>query len=265
MLPNAEILLTFLMATIILLLLIVFIIVYASFFQKKRIQFMQEKATLQAQFTQELLQTQIEIQNATLQQISEELHDNIGQLLSVAKINLNILEETEQNSDNQEHIKQTNEIIGQSIQDLRLLTKSFDGDFVKDFGLEESLSQELLRIRKTNKYQTELLVSGERYTLGYESEIVLFRIAQEVLNNIMKHAQATRIEAQLSYEPKKFILCLTDNGKGFDYQSVGNNILKNSGAGLRNMRRRSELIGGKFVLNAAPGKGTRIEIEITLL
>lgn len=254
-----------LIGTLLFLVLSVFIVVFFILVKRKQRLNRQEKATLQAQFTQELLQTQIEIQNATLQQISEELHDNIGQLLSVAKINLNILEDTEQNSDNQEYIKQTNEIIGQSIQDLRLLTKSFDGDFVKDFGLEESLSLELLRIRKTNKYQTELLVSGERYTLGYESEIVLFRIAQEVLNNIMKHAQATKIQAQLSYEPEKFILCLSDNGKGFDYQSVGNNELKNSGAGLRNMRRRSELIGGKFVLDAAPGKGTRIDIEITRL
>lgn len=136
----------------------------------------------------------------------------------MAKINLNILEE----SDNEEldFIKQTNEIITQSISDLRALTKSLDGDFVKDFGLEESISHELQRIRKTRRFQTEILVLGEKRKLGYEREIVLFRIVQEVLNNALKHSKAKNLTIILHYFPESFILNINDNGKGFDLESI---------------------------------------------
>jgi two-component system NarL family sensor kinase len=254
----AQLIATIIVGSLVVLLLGAFLVVFLFFHQRKKYEYLKDRA----QFSQEILRAQLEVQNSTLQQIGEELHDNIGQLLSVAKINLNILEDTEQSIDNQGYIRQTNEIIGQSITDLRALTKSFDGDFVKDFGLEESLSHELLRIRKTNKYQTELVVSGSRFSLGYEKEIVLFRIGQEVLNNILKHARATKILAQLTYESKKFIFCLQDNGRGFEYLATENKGLKQSGAGLRNMKRRAELIGAHFNLTSEPGKGTRIEIEL---
>lgn len=244
------------------LLLILFLVLFALLFRKRQFKYKQEKAALKAQYAQEMLQTQVEVQNSTLQQIGQELHDNIGQLLSIAKLNLNILEEMEQSAENQHYISQTNEVIGHSINDLRNLTKSLDGDFVKDFGLEESLSHELLRIRRTNKFLTELAVTGDRYTLGHEKEIVLFRICQEVLNNVLKHAKATKILTELHYQTDDFTLIIMDNGIGFETGSGETKELTRAGAGLRNMRRRSEMIGGKFILTTRPGEGTKIEIQL---
>lgn len=163
-----------------------------------------------------------------------------------------------------ERVVQANEIISLSLDELRALTKSFDGDFVKDFGLEESLVQELLRIRKTKKFETEFNVLGEKYSLGYEKEIVLFRISQEVLSNIMKHSKAQNIKVLLEYEREQFMLCITDNGIGFETQSNDVKELKRSGSGLRNMRRRAELIGGELFLQTHPGEGTKIKIELHL-
>lgn len=160
----SEIVIVVLVGTFLILLLIIFLLTMFFTFQRRHFQHKQEKINLHAQYLQEILQTQIEIQNSTLQQIAQELHDNVGQLLSVAKINLNILEDYQHIDEVQACIDQTNELIGQVIDDVRALTKSFDGDFVKDFGLEDSVSQELLRIRKTNKYVTELIVSGNRYS-----------------------------------------------------------------------------------------------------
>ena len=168
-----------------------------------------------------------------------------------------MLQESDQKPEEKQRIGQANEIIGLSINELRSLTKSFDGDFVKDFGLEESLSHELLRIRKTNRYETEMDVLGVRFALGYEKEIVLFRIAQEVFNNIMKHAGATNIKVTLTYESGKFTFNIKDDGKGFDNFSVKNEELNLSGAGVRNMRRRAELIGGKFFLKSSLVKPSR--------
>ena len=248
--------------TVIILLLLLFLSLFFFIFQKRQLQNNQEKAALQAQFSQEILKSQIEIQNSTLQQIGQELHDNIGQLLSVAKINLNILEGTNQSEENQEYIKQTNEIIGQSIQDLRSLTKSLDGDFVQQFGLQESVTHELQRIRKTKKFETEIIQLGETYMLGFEKEIILFRIFQEFLNNSLKHSEAKNIKVKFTYEPEFFKLRITDDGKGFDYEKLNTHKLFDSGAGLRNISRRCEMIGGICKLESILGEGTRLDIEL---
>ncbi|WP_254411732.1 sensor histidine kinase [Dyadobacter diqingensis] len=259
---SAQIVSLIVLGTILFLFLGSFIFVFVFIFKQKQRSNIQEKATLQAQFSQEILKSQIEVQNSTLQQISQELHDNIGQLLSVAKINLNILEDTDQQEDNREYIKQTNEIIGQSIQDLRSLTKSLDGDFVQQFGLQESITHELQRIRKTRKFETEVIQQGEAYALGFEKEIILFRIFQEFLNNSLKHSEAKNIKVKFTYAPEHFKLCIADDGKGFDYEKVITNKMFDSGAGLRNISRRCELIGGNCKLESVPEKGTQLDIQL---
>lgn len=257
---NNEIVFTFFIGTIILIILSVFLFSFIFIFERNRQNHRQEKAALKTAYDQEILKSQIEVQNQTLQHIGQDLHDNIGQLLSVAKINLNILEE----SDNEElvFIKQTNEIITQSISDLRALTKSLDGDFVKDFGLEESISHELQRIRKTRRFQTEISVLGEKRKLGYELEIVLFRIVQEVLNNALKHSKAKNLTLVLHYFPQSFTLNINDNGKGFDFETIHQNGISQAGAGLRNMQRRMELIGGKCRISSEVGKGTEVVLSL---
>jgi signal transduction histidine kinase len=252
----SDITFTIVAGSILFLLLVLFVVMFMLAFQKRRIKHIKEKTALKTAYDQEILKSQIEVQNQTLQHIGRELHDNIGQLLSVAKINLNVLEES--NNTEHEHIKQTNEIISQSINDLRALTKSLDGDFVKDFGLEESISHELQRIRKTKRFQTEISVLGTKRKLGYEIEIVLFRIVQEVLNNALKHSKAKNIDIILQYFPTSFELSVKDNGKGFDLQNDTSKTINSSGSGLRNMQRRMELIGGKCTVKSVLGEGTEV-------
>ena len=126
----------------------------------------------------------------------------------------------------------------------------------------DSLSHELLRIRKTRRYQTEITTSGTPYSLGYQHEIVLFRIAQEIINNALKHAAATTLHVSVGYEPTNFGITIKDNGKGFDYEGVMRNELSKSGAGLRNIQRRAELIGGKCVVESKINEGTTVCIKI---
>jgi two-component system NarL family sensor kinase len=259
---ESRILLIITLGTLLLITSSIFIIVFLFYFRRKQVVNKQEKASLQAQFNQEILKSQIEVQNTTLQQIGQELHDNIGQLLSVARINLNILEATKQNEENKEYIKQTNEIIAQSIQDLRSLTKSLDGDFVKQFGLQESMTHELQRIRKTKKFSTEITLKGAPYTLGFEREIILFRIFQEFLNNAIKHSQAKNLLVALDYGVESFNLILLDDGKGFDFEKAVTHTLLDSGAGLRNINRRCELINAKCHFETAVGQGTKIMIAL---
>jgi signal transduction histidine kinase len=175
---------------------------------------------------------------------------------------LNILEETTNDDDG--YIVQTNEIIYQSIIDLRALTKSFDRDFVHQFGLVESLSHEITRIRKTKRFATEINIVGKIYSLGYEREIVIFRVAQEILNNALKHSKADNIDVWLNYYPNIFELTIIDDGKGFNVENLQQNTISQSGAGLRNIQRRVKLIGGICSINSEIGKETKVKITLSL-
>jgi signal transduction histidine kinase len=260
---NTELLLTFVIGIALFVIMVAFIISFVFIFQKRQEKHRIEKETLKINYEREILKSQLEVQNQTLQEIGQELHDNIGQLLSVARIYLNILEDSTINDENG-YLKQTNEIIAQSINDLRALTKSFDGDFVQQFGLTESLSNEMSRIQKTKRFDTEVNIIGEKYSLGYEREIVLFRVAQEILNNALKYSKAKKINVLLNFTPNTFELIIEDNGKGFDLEAIKQKEINQSGAGLRNIQRRVKLIGGIYSIHAETGKGTKISIKVSL-
>ncbi|WP_298353437.1 sensor histidine kinase [Runella sp.] len=248
-----------------LLMSVFFIIIIVGLFKKRQSEHRQEKITLQHQYQQEILQAQLEIQNQTLQQIGRELHDNIGQLLSVMSINLDILEEDVSDLKTRSQIIDTSKILQQTIADVRSLSKSLDGDFAKDFGLVDSLSHDLRRIRATGKYQTEILMEGEPYRLDGQKEFVLFRIVQEILTNILKHAEAKTIKVTLHYTPAQFSLTVQDDGKGFDNEAVLGRKMENAGAGLRNIQRRTEMVGGTYIIETARGQGTKIEIQLPIV
>lgn len=233
------------------------LLVMLIFHQKNQIQHLQQALLLKAQYDKEILQSQIEVQQQTLQNVGRELHDNIGQLLSVAKINLNVLRESQADEDG--HIQQAEDVITKSIHEIRALTKSLHTGLIQDVGLEVSISQELQRIRKTKHLETELSVLGQRRSLGYEHEIMLFRVVQEVLNNVIKHAQAKQIEVELRYLIHGFELLVKDDGKGFEPI-----ITENSGIGLQNSKKRIELIGGTCQIISEIGKGTEVLISIHL-
>ncbi|GAB3048573.1 sensor histidine kinase [Spirosoma pulveris] len=258
-----QLLLVGLIGTLLLLVLGALVVIFLLVFKARQRRNRLQQAELQRSYEQAILHVQLEVQNMTMQQIGEELHDNIGQLLSIARINLHIVEEAGIPSPQIVNIQQANELVGQSIHELRALTKSLDGDFVKDFGLQDSLAQELKRIRNTGRYKTEINVSGTSFSLGFQREIVLYRVVQELIQNTIKHAAATQITIQLNFEPDLFNLTLQDNGKGFDYLSIIQKPINQSGAGLRNIYRRINLIGGSCAFDSAVGHGTSVVISIT--
>lgn len=264
MVESDQIIWTFAIATAILFLFAIFFIIFSQIYTQRQQRFLQEKSaiesTLKAQYSEEILKSQIEIQNTILQQVSQDLHDNIGQTLSVAKIITNILEEMDHAPPVRQHLHQLSDILSKSIADLRGLTRSLDGDFVRDFGLDVSLSDELSRLNKTGRFEARLYLIGDQYSLGYDREIVLFRIAQEILNNAIKHSAASEIFAQVEYGADTFKMSIHDNGKGFIFNPESG--ILSSGAGLRNIQRRAALIGGSIFIDTAPGKGTRIKIVL---
>ncbi len=218
---------------------------------------LREKQAIQLRFQQELLQTQIEIQEQTLKTISQEIHDNVGQILSLAKLNLNIFPAA--NDEQQTKINDTKQLVSKAIIDLRNLSRSMYGDQLNELGLNDAIANELSIIRNTGQFNTELIIQGEKFKLSLQHELVVFRMLQEALNNIIKHAKAKNIEVVLQYSNPAFAMSVTDDGKGFDPTSINNS---KNGMGLKSMKNRAALIGGIFHMDAAIGKGSTLSLNL---
>jgi len=220
--------------------------------------YFQEKQLLKIQFDKDLLQTQIEIQEQTLKTISQEIHDNVGQILSLAKLNLGTFEEMESDY-NQTKIDDTKFLVSKAINDLRELSRSLSGDKMADLGLKDAVENELKIISNTGQFETSLTISGKPFTLSPQNEMVIFRIVQEALNNVVKHSKADNIRVNLNYELEYFKLSVSDDGAGFD---AGSLEAKKTGIGFSNMRSRATLIGARLSINSKPWDGTKVMVEL---
>jgi signal transduction histidine kinase len=237
------------------------IIILILVYQKRQLQFLNDKNEMRINFDKELFESQLEIKEQTLKSISQEIHDNIGQALSLAKLNINTMSNNDP-AGMQDKINASKELITKAIQDLRDISKSLNTDHIKDLGLMRSVEYELGMIRKSGSYSVNFEVKGEPYRLDPRKELIIFRIVQEVLQNIVKHARATSISVLFKFQPKKLVLEIADNGTGFDADMLNSNINEGIGLGLRNMYTRAKIINTDFRLVSTLDKGTTVILTL---
>jgi len=243
--------------TLVLLLMVIFIVSFVLIYHRRQFRNQQEKKAMQDAFDREILRTQQEIQEQTFQMVSHEIHDNVGQMLSVARIYVNSLrgEGADPETEGQAKLGQVHELLGKAIQDLRDISKSRNADFIVKQGLYESLRFELQRIARSGAFQTGFTLQGEGYSPGNDQSIVLFRICQELINNSIRHSGATTIRVDAQVETGGLCLTVSDDGCGFDTSDP-------SGSGLSNIHRRAELIGAAISIRSEKKKGTQASINL---
>lgn len=237
---------------LVILLLVVFVVVFFYVFQKRKNKLLFEKWEAQRKYEQEIVNSRLEIQEQTLKNVGWELHDNIGQLLSVAKMQLNMVGRVlvEPAKD---QVKEIGEIVGDTLKEVRSLSKSLNNEVVGYMGLENSIANELDRFQRLKILETEFTIIGEKKDVQQKDAIIIFRILQEFFSNVIKHAKASKLDVKLRYEDALYIE-VVDDGKGFDIESVDKN------SGLFNMKSRAELIGTEYKLNSIVGQGTELSI-----
>jgi two-component system NarL family sensor kinase len=218
------------------------------------------KAFQGKEFETQLLKAQLELQEQTLQNISQEIHDNIGQALTFAKLNINTID-LGKLEESQNKLAASGSLITKAIQDLRNLSRTSNIDFIHEAGLVASIECQLHFLEKTGVYTTFFHTTDDYYGSEPDTEIVLFRVVQELLNNIVKHAEATTIRVSMDYRQDMLVICVTDNGKGF-MQPVDVLWYNGNGLGLRNMKKRIGVIRGRIYIDSGPGRGTSIHIEV---
>lgn len=261
MYKNQEIFFITIIGLILGLLLVGFIVAMIFLYQRRQHRQEKEMAMIKDKYEREALRSQLEIQENTFKTIAQELHDNIGQLLSVVKLSLSALpiEKTHPAYDLARH---SQEVLNKAIFDLSDLTKSLHSDRINDVGLIESMRFELASVKKAGLLEVQFFVSGEEFQLPEQKAIVIFRMFQEMLNNILKHSKAKQITVRITYlEDDNFSLEVEDNGQGFNVTEKQQSVSSSKGVGLKSMFNRAHLIGATFNISSEVGKGTRILVK----
>jgi len=254
---NQQFVATIVTAIILLLAIAIIMLLLAVYYTNTKKRLIREKEILKATYEQTILKTQLEIQEQTFHNVSQEIHDNIGQVLSFVKLNLSTVAGLTE-SEKDDKITESKDLVAQAIGDLRDLSKSLSFDHISSNGFIETIKTEVQRINKSKLVKIIFNLDGNYYSLGEQRELVLFRIMQESVNNALKHSGAKYLTVNLQYSTDLFTLTVLDDGSGFDHKEA----MSRNGSGLKNIKNRASLIGAEYKINSVVGQGS--EIKVTL-
>ncbi len=200
--------------------------------------------------------------------IARDIHDGPAQNLANVVLRLDIVKRMFQKNQSQAmgELDILKDIVKDSLQDVRRFIFNLRPMSIDDLGLIPTLRRYIQDFLLRSGIEVDFVVLGDEKRLPAALEISLFRIAQEALSNIMKHAQAKNVRVAVDIEDKFLMLNVKDNGKGFNLNEKENNARKNKyeSLGLVSMKERAELLGGNFNLKSAPGEGTSIIVRIPI-
>ena len=253
---TAEVAIIFIIGSLTLLVFVLFIVLILFEYRKRQVRHITEKLELKHRYQNEVLQTQIEVQEQSFKNISDEIHDNIAQMLSLVKIKLYKTATKTTDDEVLERLNTSTELLGKTLDDLRTLSHTLSGGMVAKIPFEESLEKELNYIQDDD-LKASLEVTGEPSELDGQQKLLAFRIVQEAINNAIKHGKARNINISLAYSKPTVQVAIADDGKGFD-----ESLMETSkGLGLQNMQLRAKLLGDLHV-TSTEGKGTTITLNI---
>ncbi len=248
---NTDLLIPVASGTLLIAALILFTIYFIVLYRKKQQAFEWERE----QFKQALLKTEIEIQEQTLSNISRELHDNLGQIASLIKINLSMISQDIKTED-RDKVDESLSLLKGLIKDIKSLSISLKGENLQRFGLIKMIEDDTSRLQKLGYFNISLSNLKLIPEFKPEIEIFLYRMTQEIFNNMIQHANATEVSLDVQKEKDTCRLIFTDNGNGFDTTT------KKFGSGLINLYERCKMIGAEIEILSQLNSGTKISISL---
>ena len=241
-------------------LLIISLLSYRNYSQKQKLQQLrinELEAEKQLTATEAVLKG--EEQERT--RLAKDLHDGLGGLLSGVKFSLsNMKDNLIITPDNMAVFERSLDMIDASIRELRRVAHNMMPEMLTKFGLDEALKEYCNILNGTGLLKVKYQSLGMEARLDKSLEIIVYRIIQELLNNIIKHASASEAFVQLVRETKRLNVVVEDNGKGFDTAILE----KNKGAGWMNIRSRVDYLKGQLDIHSEAGKGTLVNIEFNI-
>ncbi|CAH7352980.1 Sensor histidine kinase [Vibrio chagasii] len=208
----------------------------------------------------ELAHKTVMFQEDEKKHLARELHDGINQLLVSSRCHLELLGNKLQSEELKAHLNKSQHSLMRAIEEVRHISHQLRPSSLDDIGLEAALSSLLLDFKAHSGIEVETLFATQPGKLKSEAATTLYRVVQESLTNIEKHAQATKVTVIAQQIGNVLQLLIQDNGVGFNTYKA----MEKRGIGLRNMRERVEFIGGDFELMSEIGFGTEITVLLTL-
>jgi len=247
---------------VVMLLLALALVAFFLIYQRKLVSQQLALQTIQVAYQKEAFVAAIQAEERERQRIGNDLHDEIGSSLSAAKMLMAQLEDsTSTTAKEQEVVVLVQSIIGNSLQDIRNISQNLHPAVLAQFGLSQAL-QNLARVCN-DAFANGVAVHVELNTaLPYAQELALYRIVQELINNALKHAQASQVVVQLLQQPHHLVLLVRDDGCGFDYARI--QASNQGGLGLKSLVARASLLDAALHVESVAGQGTTVRIDVPL-
>jgi two-component system NarL family sensor kinase len=252
-----EILADYLVVVVVFFFITIMVVAIVLGSQRKKARHQQQITDMRKRFSEELLKSQLEMQEETFNRISQEIHDNVGQIMSLAKVQINIM--TESNDMNMDMLNEVKLNIAKAMTDLRDIARSLSSDRIRTIGVHTAALSEAERLNKSGIIHIDVEVEGQERKMQEDKKLILFRIIQESIQNIIKHAKASETKIRFNYNAAEIEAVISDNGQGFDIAEAAG---RSTGLGLSNIRTRTMLAGGRSRIESAPDAGTTITINM---
>ena len=217
-----------------------------------------EKQQLEFNYKNDLLKTRLEEQEKSMTLISEEIHDNISQVLGLSKMYLHNIMTHVETSEGRAFGAMSEKLLSQAIDDLRHISHSLNSELLQEMGLHNSLEREITFLQETTPIYCSFNISGETFKFEKEKNVIIHRIVQEALQNAVKHSGASRLNLFMQYHSLSLTITIQDDGKGFDITLAR----ESNSLGLRNIQNRADLLRAELLIETEPEAGTKISVTI---
>lgn len=248
---NAEIVLVFIVGTLGMIILAGAIFFFFITYQKRLLKKELEINKIKAEQQEEILQNTVLAQEKERKRIAQDLHDEVGAMLSVVKLNISRFERKAEDPSSKEIAAETKTYLDELITQVRRISRALMPPSLEKLGLDYAIEELVNWVNKTGQIEVKYWKSGDLLRFNNKKELAVFRIIQELLNNAIKHAQASTVVIKARYSAGGLAVSVCDNGIGFDLDKM-----TKTGLGLRNLESRTQILDARIKMKSKSGKGT---------
>lgn len=247
-----SIFLIYFIGTLGMLLLALSIFFFFLTYQKKMLKKQLELNETRAKQQEEILRNTITAQEKERKRIAQDLHDEVGAMLSVVKLNVGRIEKKSEEQVAKKLAAETKTFLDDVITQVRRISRSLLPPSLEKLGLYFAIEELCNWVNKSEQLRLECWKSGEQFRFDTKKELAVFRIIQELLNNAIKHSEASIININARFSPNNnLLISVSDNGLGFELKEK-----MVTGLGLKNLESRTQIMDARFKMKSTPGKGT---------
>lgn len=243
---------------------IMFVFILTTFLiihKQRQRRYQLERSETEYKYRNQLLLSRLEVEELALKTVSSEIHDNVNQILGIVRMSLFHARQSYSREETDATVDEANDMVKDVIDNLRNLSHTLSGSGINKMGIINAIRKELANIHAHSQVQTKLVCEEEDLPLEGEQELLVFRIIQEALSNVIKHACASMVEIAITYAGDQLAISVRDNGVGI---TADHDARDTGGIGMVNMHERAKILGGTLTIESEKGAGCTLRLQMHL-